>query len=146
MAPAPIARTAKALSVMETKPKVSNSGAMMADVVIIATVDDPWAVLSTVEIAKAIKRPPTPVLDSKLMIDAISIVLRIAPNAPPAPVISTIAPACLNASGTHSFFSSEGTFLPNAKAKKTPINNAITGLPKKPKTEKAQPSPNGWVG
>ena len=89
MAPAPMAKTAKALSVIEIKPKVSNKGAIMAEVVIIATVEEPWAVLSTAAITKAIKSPPTPVLDSKLMIEAISMVRRMAPKAPPAPVINT---------------------------------------------------------
>ena len=72
MAPAPTANTAKALSVRESSPKVSNKGAMMAEVVMMATVEEPCAVLSTAAIAKAINKPPAPVLDSKLMMEAIS--------------------------------------------------------------------------
>ena len=61
MAPAPTAKTAKALSVMESSPKVSSKGAIIAEVVMIATVEEPWAVLSTAAITKAINNPPTPV-------------------------------------------------------------------------------------
>lgn len=44
IAPAPVANTAKTLIVSESNPKVPRSGAMMEAVVIMATVEEPWAV------------------------------------------------------------------------------------------------------
>lgn len=134
IAPAPTANTAKALSVRDNNPKVSNKGAIMAEAVMMATVEEPCAVFSTAAITKAINKPPTPILDSKLMMEAMSTVRSMAPKAPPAPVINTIAPAYLKASATHSSFSFDGVFLPNEKAKNTPMSKAITGLPKKSTT------------
>lgn len=57
IAPAPVAKTAKTLMDSESKPREPSNGATMEAVVIMATVDEPWAVFKEKAIKKGRKIP-----------------------------------------------------------------------------------------
>ena len=69
-------------------------GATTPTAVIIATVEDPWAVRTTTQTRKPTIISPDSVAGSEFsMVPAIPVCLRTWPNAPPAQVINTMTPA-----------------------------------------------------
>src|SRR5680860_442472 len=101
MAPAPIAATTSALSSSETKPMVTNRGAMMDAVVIRATVEEPWAVLIAAQSIKGSQIPRLALERESARVVAIPLFCNTVPKMPPAPVIRIMLEASTIAFPTH---------------------------------------------
>ena len=100
MAPAPIESTARARPIDESKPKLSNIGEMIAAVVMMATVEEPWAVFKTAAMING-KSSPSSIPEKLSPIKSpIPVARNMAPKAPPAPVIKIMTPACFKPSPT----------------------------------------------
>ena len=93
IAPAPIDNTDRALPISESRPKDSSIGAIMAAVVIIETVEEPWADFKIAAIINGKSRPRFILEKLFPMMSPRPVDCRIAPNDPPAPVIKMIIPA-----------------------------------------------------
>ena len=128
--PAPMASTQSSLPFSVSNPRAGKSGSMMEDAVIIATVDEPWAVFKTEVNKKGKKIPMLPRATAWLKCSPILAAVRIAPKAPPIPMITKIPPA-FSVVSCNSLLSSlfcHPRLQLNAST--TPVNSAITGSPR----------------
>ena len=90
MEPAPIAIITRTFAIGDVKPSAGIIGAIIADVVIIATVEAPMAVFSSAAIINGRNTPTPRPKREVLSASAIGSFCRIAPKEPPAPVIARI--------------------------------------------------------
>ena len=134
MAPAPIAKTVKALPKEEFNPKDTNMGAIIAAVVIIDTVEDPCEDFKIAAIKNGNNKPSLRSENALPIMSPIPVACKIAPNAPPAPVMRMIMPASFRPLDTQFRCESSFDFGFNLNARNTPINSDIMGLPMKLKT------------
>src|SRR5690606_41922988 len=130
-----------------SNPKLPIKGEIMVAVVMMATVEDPWAVL---RITARINGKNIPTCTSESCDPRISprlLDFKILPKAPPAPVIKMIIPASFRESVTQSNRVDRFIFLlTNLRENKIPINNATKGWPKNTNISKSAPCPNGKDG
>src|SRR6185503_9351745 len=126
---APIANTQSNLPFSLVSPRAGSNGKTIVAAVIMATVDDPWAVFKTDVNKKGKKIPRLPNASDWLKCSPIRAAVKIAPNAPPIPMITNIPPAFSVASckilATSVFFHCRLQL----KANSTPIDKATTGSP-----------------
>src|SRR5665213_1504461 len=129
MEPPPMANTQSSRPFSVAKPSAGKKGSMMVAAVIMATVDEPCAVFKT-EVNKNGKRMPIlPNASDWLKCSPILAAVKIAPKAPPIPIITRMPPAFSVASCKIfpvSVFVHDRLQL---KASNTPIASATTGSP-----------------
>src|SRR5690606_22131371 len=126
---APIANTVQTLPIVWFKPRAGNIGNTIVAVVIMATEEEPCAVLSN---EATIKGKNKPKLLTTLFPDKYSAMLTCAisaPKAPPAPIINKISPAFSTAWRKRVLKSFLFQFRFPKIAKKIPIPNATSGAP-----------------
>src|SRR5258706_5044348 len=109
-------------------------GAMTEAVVIIATVEDPCAVLRIRAIPNGMKSPSLVVLNAFPAIAPMPVSLMIIPNIPPAAVTIRIGPAFSIALSKTLLIVFMPLLLSSNNENTTPIIKAITGCPVKTKT------------
>ena len=124
------------------------SGAIIEAAVMMATVDEPCAVLSAAAIRKGIQIPRCEPEKLSPTTSAIPESLSTMPNEPPAAVIMIMTAADTSALPTQPVVESisRSNFLGSNSARATPISRAITGSPINPITALKFPVPKGFVG
>jgi len=133
MEPPPMANTQSNLPFSLFNPRAGNNGSTIDAAVIMATVDEPWAVFNT-DVSKNGKNiPMLPKASEWLKWSPIFEAAKIAPNAPPMPMITNIPPAFSVDSCKILLISIFFQDRLQLNASSTPINSAITGSPKENK-------------
>ena len=124
------------------------AGAMIEAVVIMATVVEPWAVLSPKAIRKGRKIPQFASLMEEVTKSPTPEFCSIFPNTAPAPVIKITGAATNMASPIQpeEDRSFRSNFFGKVKDRIAPIKREMTGVPKNKMIEINFPSPNGLVG
>jgi hypothetical protein len=118
-----------ALAIPVSNPKDDINGDIKDAVVIIATVDDPWALFIAAAIINGSQMPRLACDKELLSTSAIGEFRRTIPNAPSAPVIMIIRAESNRAWPTQPVVDNIciSSFFGSRKARTTPINNAMTG-------------------
>ena len=121
------------------------SGAIIAETVIMATVEAPIASFIIIAMRNG-TMTPRPEASRPVVASAIGSRLSIAPKEPPAPVMAIIAAESLTPCVTHLSVFSFSLFGMSVIARNTPSMSATTGFPMKLRNLKAKPSPSGRLG
>ena len=127
--PAPIDNTQSNFPQSLSKCKTVNNGWIIDAAVIIATVDEPCAVLRTEVTIKGKKIPTLPSKVACVKCSLSFVAVNTAPNAPPAPMMTKMLPAFSTLSVSSFPIISFLKCLIFIKASSTPIDKAITGSP-----------------
>ena len=99
MAPAPMAMTASAAATGVSRPSVAMTGARMPAVVVMATVEEPWAVLRMAASRNGKKMPMASSAPAWLLMKfTMSVEAMTLPRTPPAAVMNRMGPTTFRVS------------------------------------------------
>ena len=129
MEPAPMAMMTNAFPISVSKPRDGIMGATMAEVTIIATVEAPMAVFKSAEMIKGKNTPMERESSVEESASANGRLFKIAPKAPPAPVMTRMEAEFNTPWVIHSNLLSPSEAGMSVIAKKIPMRSAMTGSP-----------------